>query len=95
MDYLREIDFSLDEINHLKGTLARNIIEKLNLFPRIVLINYQTLKDVGIKNYKEIFINHTHMFFKNPDKFKAIFAKYDPDDLIRCLEKNGSIIEKL
>ncbi len=95
MDYLREIEFSLDEINHLKGTLARNVIEKLKLFPRIVLINYQTLKDVGIKNYKEIFVNHTHMFFKNPDKFKAIFAKYDPDDLIRCLEKNGAIIEKL
>ena len=35
------------------------------------------------------------MFFKNPDKFKAIFAKYDPKDLVRCLEKNGAIIEKL
>ena len=48
-----------------------------------------------IKNYKDIFVNHTHMFFKNPDKFKAIFAKYDPKDLVRCLEKNGAIIEKL
>ncbi len=95
MDYLKNLDFSSDEINHLGGTLPRNVIEKLKLFPRVVKTNYQILKDTGIKNYKDIFVNHTHMFFKNPDKFKAIFAKYDPKDLIRCLEKNGAIIEKL
>ena len=29
MDYLKNLDFSSDEINHLGGTLPRNVIEKL------------------------------------------------------------------
>ena len=49
----------------------------------------------GCKNYKEIFMGHAHMFTMNPDKFKAIFDKYDHSDLVRCLEKNGAVIEKL
>ena len=40
-------------------------------------------------------MGHTHMFFINPDRFRAIFEKYDHADLIRCLEKNAAVIEKL
>ena len=29
------------------------------------------------------------------DKLNDIFSKYDRDDLIRCLEKNHKVIEKL
>ena len=44
---------------------------------------------------KEVFVNHTHMFFINPDRFKAIFEKYDKADLVRCIEKNAAVVEKL
>ena len=35
------------------------------------------------------------MFLINPDKLRNIFSKYDKEDLIRCLEKNHKVIEKL
>ena len=47
------------------------------------------MQNVGINNLKEVFIGYPHMFTKDPDKFKAIFVKYDQADLIRCIEKSG------
>ena len=95
MDFLEKLDFTKEEINKLNETLSKNILESVITFPGIVSANYNILKDIGINNYKEIFLNHTHMFLQNPDRFQKIFDKYDHADLIRCLEKNGNIIEKL
>ena len=95
MDYLVNLDISENEINELNKTLDKSVVESISLFPAIVSKNYEILKDIGINNYKDIFLKHTHMFLQNPDKFQKIFDKYDHDDLIRCLEKNGNIIEKL
>ena len=95
MNYLKELDFTDEEITEMNNTLDNRVVESVSFFPEIIKKNYETLKGIGVKNYKEIFMTHTHMFLLNPDKFKAIFDKYDPTDLIRCLEKNGNVIEKL
>jgi ACR3 family arsenite efflux pump ArsB len=95
MNYLKELEFTDEEINTMNNNLDNNIIESVMFFPVIIKTNYEYLKNIGIKNYKQIFMEHTHMFLLNPDRFKAIFEKYDPSDLIRCLEKNGAVIEKL
>lgn len=95
MDYLLDLELTKEDIDTLNSTLPKSVIEKLTMFPNIVRVDYQLLKNIGIKNYKEIFMSHAHMFTMNPDKFKAIFDKYDHSDLIRCLEKNGAVIEKL
>ncbi len=95
MNYLEELGFTTEEIENLNKDLKKNTVELLTLFPEIVKANYEILKNVGISNYKEIFLKHSHMFLQNPNKFQAMFDKYDHADLIRCLEKNGAIIEKL
>ena len=95
MDYLLELGFSKEEIEELNKSLKPNELESITLFPGIVKANYEVLKNIGINNHKEVFLKHSHMFLQNPNKFQAIFDKYDHNDLIRCLEKNGSIIEKL
>ena len=95
MNYLEELGFTTEEIENLNKDLKKNKDELLKLFPEIVKANYEILKNVGISNYKEIFLKHSHMFLQNPNKFQAMFDKYDHADLIRCLEKNGAIIEKL
>lgn len=95
MDYLINLGISPEEISALTNNLKPGTLEAAMLFPRIIEANYNILKNVGIANYKEIFLNHTHMFLQNPNRFQAIFDKYDHADLIRCLEKNGNIIEKL
>lgn len=95
MNYLKDLGLTDDDIIIINGSSEASVIEKLKLFPSLVKENYTYLKGIGIKNYKEVFMGHTHMFFINPDRFRAIFEKYDHADLIRCLEKNAAVIEKL
>ncbi len=95
MEYLLNLGFTIDEVETLRNNLKKSTLEAVELFPRIVEANYEILKNVGISNYKEVFLGHTHMFLQNPNHFQAIFDKYDHADLIRCLEKNAKIIEKL
>lgn len=95
MDYLLDLGLNEEDITLLGKNITDEDKEKIILFKNIIKENFLTLKNVGAKNFKEIFINHIHIFFRNPDKLKFTFDKYDPSDLIRCLEKNGAIIEKL
>ncbi len=95
MLYLLDLGFTKEELNQLETKLSEEVKEKLTLFPKVVAVNYDTLKKTRIKNHKEALLNHAHLFLTNPDKFSEVFAKYDPDDLVRCLEKNIAVIEKL
>ena len=95
MEYLFDLGFSWEEIKNIKNKYDNSVIEKLEFFPRLISANYEYLKSYGIKNIKECFINHIKMFFMNPDKFRNIFNKYDRSDLIRCIEKNDMVLEKL
>ena len=95
MNYLLDLGFTKEEMDDLNNALDNKVIKKLILFPQIVKENYQTLTKIKIKNVKEIFLASPSMFLKNPDIFKNILDKYDEEDLIRCLENNPSIIEKI
>jgi len=95
MEYLFDLGLSLEEINNLKSKCDAKDIEKLEFFPRLVKENYNCLKSYGVSNIKVCFINHVKMFFMNPDKFRNIFNKYDRADLVRCIEKNDAVLEKL
>lgn len=93
--YLKELELNDDDLTLMETNTNRDIWEHIITFPEIIKTNYKLLKDIGVTNLKEIFTGHPHMFIMNPEKFKAIFAKYDQADLIRCLAKNASVIEKL
>ena len=67
----------------------------MNLFPEIVMANYNTLKGLRIENLNDCITKHPHRFIFNPDNFNAILDKYDTDDLIRCINKNSAVIDKL
>lgn len=95
MEYLFDLDLTLEEINKIKSTYDSKDLEKLEFFSRLVTTNYNHLKSYGINNIKACFMNHLKMFFYNPDKFRSIFNKYDRTDLVRCIEKNDAVLEKL
>lgn len=95
MNYLIDLGFTQEEVNHLQNNVNEDIAQMIKTFPRVIAVNYQYLNNLGISNIKEVFTNHAKMFLINPDRFKAIFAKYDQDDLIRCIEKNAAVVEKL
>lgn len=91
MDYLLDLGLSREEINNIDSSL----IECLSLFPLVVKENFDILNELNLTNEHEVFVNHLKMFLMNPDKLRNIFGKYDRADLIRCLEKNHKVIEKL
>jgi len=95
MDYILDFNLTLEDLNLFKSRLSVEDVKKFELFPRIVKENFSYLNNMNISNMKDVFINHYSMFLMNPDKFKAIFVKYDQADLIRCIEKNHNVIEKL
>lgn len=91
MTYLKELGLTEEEINDIPN----NTKELLELFPLIVKENFQILQELNLKNEHEVFINHLNFFLMNPEKIDNIFSKYDRADLIRCIEKNHKVIEKL
>ncbi|NLL01846.1 MAG: hypothetical protein GX265_02360 [Mollicutes bacterium] len=93
--YLYDYGYTNDDLIKLENNAKHDIWIKIIIFPEIIKANYEYLQNVGINNLKEVFIGYPHMFTKDPDKFKAIFVKYDQADLIRCIEKNPAVIEKL
>lgn len=95
MDYILNFNLTEEDFNIFKSKLSDEDKKKFELFSRIVKENYGYLNNMNISNMKDVFINHYNMFFMNPDRFKAIFIKYDQSDLVRCIEKNHNVIEKL
>lgn len=95
MEYLFDLGFSLEEVNMIRNKYGQEDRDKIEFFSRLIKENYNYLKSYGINNIKVCFINHVKMFFMNPDKFRSIFNKYDRADLVRCIEKNDAVLEKL
>ena len=95
MEYILNFNLTLEVLEALKNKMSEEDLKKFELFPRIVKENFAYLNNMNISNMKDVFVNHYSMFLMNPDRFKAIFIKYDQADLVRCIEKNHNVIEKL
>ena len=95
MEYILNFNLTLEDLEALKNKMSEEDLKKFELFPRIVKENFAYLNNMNISNMKDVFVNHYSMFLMNPDRFKAIFIKYDQADLVRCIEKNHNVIEKL
>ena len=83
-----------DQTKTLKKAAGRKYIA-INAFPELVKHNFDTIKNLGVKDPVGIFVNHPNRFTMNPSNFDDILDKYDEEDLIRCLDKNGAVIDKL
>lgn len=91
MMYLKDIGLTENEIN----SVPLNLKELLELFPMVVKENYEIIRELGLKNEHEVVVNHLNMLLMNPERLDNIFSKYDREDLIRCIEKNHKVLEKL
>ena len=92
---LNDLGLDAREEADLKRYATIEEFKMMNLFPEIVLANYNTLKGLKINNLNECISKHPHRFILNPDRFNEILDKYDTDDLIRCINKNAAVIDKL
>lgn len=95
MNFLKEVDFTVDEIVALEENLNDAVSVKISEFPNLVLKNIKFLKKLGINNYKEVFVKFREKFLEDPSKFKETFNKYDRRDLVEKIENNSDIVEYL
>ena len=94
-DLVSKLGLSQSEEAEFRRHASIEEFKMMNLFPEIVITNYETLKALKINNLTECITKHPHRFIFNPDNFAAILDKYDTDDLIRCINKNAAVIDKL
>ncbi len=89
------IDLTPMEEGVLRKNTSPDEFKMMNLFSAIVAANYNELKKYDIRNINECVTKYPQRFTLNPDNFSAILDKYDPEDLVRCINKNCAVINKL
>lgn len=89
------IDLTPMEEGVLRKNTSSDEFKMMNLFSSIIAANYNELKKYDIRNINECVTKYPQRFTLNPDNFSAILDKYDPEDLVRCINKNCAVINKL
>ena len=89
------LGLSSEEVATLKSKLDEREYNVMCSFPEVVQTNYNTLKGLHVEDVNKCFTEHPKRFMNNPDVFEAILDKYDPQDLVRCINKNAAVIDKL
>ena len=95
MGFLKELDFSKDEIVKAENNTTDLIINEILDSKEIVMHNLNFLKNYGVTNYKDVFIEFCSMFLMDPSKFANVFTKYEKEDLIDKIKNNVAIVEFL
>ncbi len=95
MKFLMDYNFTEEEIKNFSANVPPILLEQLLNSYLLVSKNIDFLKELGVSNYKEIFIKFYDMFLMDHSNFTGIFNKYELEDLVEKLEKNADIVEFL
>lgn len=79
----------------LKKTATSEDYKIMNALPDVIFENYREIKNLRVDNLEECISKYPHRFTLTHSKFHEILDKYDTDDLIRCINKNAAVIDKL
>lgn len=94
-EIVKQMNLDAIEMGVLKSNTNNREYDRLCLFAPIVKKNYDTLASYNIENARECFIKHPQRFLINNSTFASILDKYDPEDLVRCINKNIAVIDRL
>lgn len=95
MKYLEEMGFTKEQIKRINSGISETYIEAVKENKMLIKVNLNYLKDLGVENYREIFVEYYEIFLLEPSSFKAIFDKYDRESLIEKLKQDIRVIEFL
>ena len=101
MDYnnncelLIKLGFTKDEEKKFRKNLTDEEFLIFNTFSDIVIKNFNSINSLNVDNARGCLIEHPQRFIFNPSRFNAILEKYDKEDLIRCINKNIAVIDRL
>lgn len=88
MSYLEKIGFTSENINSIKENTPEVIFKLLDEKKKMVNANILYLKEIGVTNFKEIFVKYPDLFITDHSNFVETFAKYDQADLVEKLKEN-------
>ena len=95
MKFLLKYNFTEEEIRTFSDDIPPLLLEHIFNSYQLVSKNMDTLKEMGIQNYKPIFLKYYDMFLMDNSNFIAIFNRYERADLVEKIEKNFEVIEFL
>lgn len=95
MGFLKELDFTKEEILQVENSITDLVMNELISSRELVVHNIKYLKDLGVENFKDVFIKFSGMFLMDPSKFAGVFNKYNKEDLINKIKENIAIVEFL
>lgn len=90
-----KLGFTKEEEKRFKKNLNDEEFLIYNTFSDIVIKNFNTINSLNVDNARNCLIDHPHRFIFNPSRFNSILDKYDKEDLIRCINKNVAVIDRL
>jgi len=89
------LGFDRKEKEILKKNATKDDYKLMNVLPDIVKANYDELNKYHVNNAVECITKYPHKFTLTNSVFHQMLDKYDTDDLVRCINKNAAVIEKL
>ena len=89
------LEMTDEEYQTLQSSVSEETFKKLNLLSDRVVENYKVLNGLGINNIRECLTKYPTKLLLDPKEFKEILDKYDQDDLVRCINKNAKVFEKI
>lgn len=95
MKFLLDYNFTEEEIKDFSTNIPPLLLEQIFNSYKLVSKNIDSLKELGVNNFKEIFKKFYDMFLMDNSNFMNVFNKYDRVDLVEKLEKNADIVEFL
>lgn len=95
MSFFEELGFTKEQIDRINTINHPLIIDKISNNSRLLKKNITFLKELGVTNYKELFVEYAEVFLQDSSVFKETLLMYDREDLIEKLKRNMSIFVRL
>ena len=95
MPFLIDYGFNEEEMKIFSADVPVLLYEQLVSSYKLVSKNLSFLKELGVPNYKEVFVKFYDMFLMDNSNFMAIFNSYEREDLIEKISANADIVEFL
>lgn len=89
------LDMTDEEYEEMKKNISEETLKKMNIFTDRVVKNYYVLKDLKIDNIREVLIKYPSKLLLDNKEFRETLDKYDLDDLVRCINKNAKVFDKI
>lgn len=93
MNFLKEYGFEEVDINEFLENTPEKIKEAIKTHEKLVRVNIEYLKKLGVITYKEIFINYPDMFLMDASTFEKSFSQYETKELLEKLNANYKIVK--